>query len=260
MAAFVYSGVTYASPAAGTKEFALTSDKGNAIVYLSQSHIKVYSSTDAGVTWSLLTITTQYTFNSQGTGIVLVTGTTAGQQIRLRRQTPLSAQWVTFSDGSVLTSNQLNQAERFSLYCDQELEDTKSNIDGTVEGAAVKSVTGTAPIKVDNTNKQTPVVDIDQTDTSGDYNSLTSDTKVMSEKAIDEAFKQRRIIEKELLDARWHGVSHPKVSDLLEGTKWIRSNLERRWQRSAHCQLTIDSQLTHDWLTAGARVLFRWTK
>ena len=66
------------------------------------------------------------------------------------------------------------------------------------------------------------------------------------EASIDEAFKQRRIIEKELLDARWYGVSHPKVSDLLEGTKWIRSNLERRWQRSAHCQLTIDSRLTHN--------------
>ena len=128
MATFVYSGVTYTSPAEGTTEFALTSDTGNAIGYLSQDHIYVYSSTDAGVTWSKLTATTDYTFNSQGTEIVLTSGTTAGQQIRLQRKTPLSAQYVTFSDGSLLTSNQLNQAELFSLYCDQELADGEGNI------------------------------------------------------------------------------------------------------------------------------------
>ena len=74
MATFVYSGVTYTSPAEGTTEFALTSDTGNAIGYLSQEHIYVYSSTDAGVTWSKLTATTDYTFNSQGTEIVLTSG------------------------------------------------------------------------------------------------------------------------------------------------------------------------------------------
>ena len=93
-----------------------------------EEHIYVYSSTDAGVTWSKLTATTDYTFNSQGTEIVLTGGTTAGQQIRLQRKTPLSAQYVTFSDGSLLTSNQLNQAELFSLYCDQELADGEANI------------------------------------------------------------------------------------------------------------------------------------
>ena len=190
MATFVYSGVTYTAPAVGTTEFALTSDSGNAIGYLSQDHIKVYKSTDAGVTWSQLTVTTDYTFNSQGTSIVLTAGTTAGDQIRLQRKTPLSAQWVTFSDGSVLTSNQLNQAELFSLYCDQELEDGKAGVDGTVPGEAVKSVTGTAPILVDNTDNQTPVIDIDETDSTGDSNALTSDTRVMSEKAIDDAFRQ----------------------------------------------------------------------
>ena len=128
MATFVFSGVTYASPAVGTTAFALTSDGGNAIGYLSQDHIYVYSSTDAGVTWSRLTAVTEYTFNSQGTEIVLVTGTTAGQQIRLQRKTPLSAQYVTFSDGSLLASNQLNEAELFSLYCDQELADGEGNI------------------------------------------------------------------------------------------------------------------------------------
>ena len=124
MATFVYSGVTYTAPAVGTTEFALTSDSGNAIPYLSQDHIYVFTSSDGGDTWTTLTAVTQYTFNSQGTEIILATGTVAGQQIRLQRKTPLSAQYVVFSDGSLLTSNQLNQAELFSLYCDQELYDT----------------------------------------------------------------------------------------------------------------------------------------
>ena len=123
MATFVYSGVTYTAPAVGTTEFALTSDGGNAIPYLSQDHIHVSVSTD-GLNWTELTVTTDYTFNSQGTEIILTVPTTAGQQVRLQRKTPLSAQYVVFSDGSLLTSDQLNQAEQFSLYCDQELSDT----------------------------------------------------------------------------------------------------------------------------------------
>lgn len=131
MATFVYSGVTYTAPAVGTTEFALTSDSGNAIPYLSQDHIYVFTSSD-GQTWTTLTINTDYTFNSQGTEVVLNVGTVAGQQIRLQRKTPLSAQYVTFSDGSLLTSNQLNTAEQFSLYCDQELSDTGGGSGGGI--------------------------------------------------------------------------------------------------------------------------------
>ena len=129
MATFVYSGVTYSAPAVGTTEFALTSDSGNAIPYLSQDHIYVFTSSD-GETWTTLAIDTDYTFNSQGTEIVLNVGTVAGQQIRLQRKTPLSAQYVTFSNGSLLTSSQLNKAEQFSLYCDQELSDTGAGSGG----------------------------------------------------------------------------------------------------------------------------------
>ena len=130
----VYSGVTYSSPAVGTTTFALTSDAGNAIEYLSQDHIKVESSTDAGVTWTTLAVTTDYTFNSAGTEIVLVTPIVSGQQIRISRYTPLSAQYVTFSDGSLLTSKQLNKAEQFSLFCDQEIVDGNVNFDPSAIG------------------------------------------------------------------------------------------------------------------------------
>lgn len=132
----VYSGVTYSSPAVGTTTFALTSDAGNAIEYLSQDHIKVESSLD-GDTWTTLVVTTDYTFNSNGTEIVLVTPTVEDQQIRISRNTPISAQYVTFSDGSLLTSNQLNKAEQFSLFCDQEIVD--GNVDFDVDDIGLDS-------------------------------------------------------------------------------------------------------------------------
>ena len=127
MKTFVFSGVTYTSPAEGATEFALTSDAGNAIGYLSQTHIHVYKSSD-GETWTALTAVTDYGFNEEGTEVILTSGTAAGEQVRLQRKTPLSAQYVVFSDGSLLTSNQLNKAELFSLYCDQELADGEGNI------------------------------------------------------------------------------------------------------------------------------------
>ena len=102
----------------------------------------------------------------------------------------MDANWVDYQSGNLLTAGQLNEFETWQLYIDQELEDSKASIDGIVPGAAVKQVTGIEPIEVDNTNPQTPVVGIDETDSTGDPNALTSDTRVMSEKAIDEAFKQ----------------------------------------------------------------------
>ena len=126
---YVYAGVTYTSPAAGTTNFALTSDHGNSIPYLSQTHITVKKSTDGGTVWTKLAQTTDYTFNSQGTAIILTTGTADGDQIRINRHTPIDAQYVTYSDGSLLTSDQLNESELFSLYCDQELSDGDFTLD-----------------------------------------------------------------------------------------------------------------------------------
>ena len=126
---YVYAGVTYTSPAAGTTNFALTSDHGNDITYLSRTHIHVKKSTDGGVVFTEIKQGTDYTFNSQGTAVILTTGTAAGEQIRILRHTPIEAQYVTFSDGSLLTADQLNEAELFSLYCDQELSDGDFTLD-----------------------------------------------------------------------------------------------------------------------------------
>ena len=126
---YVYSGVTYTDPAPGTTTFALTSDTGNAIEYLSEDHITVKKSTDGGTTWVTLIVVTDYYFNSAGTEIILTTGTTAGDQIRIERHTPVGAEYIVFNDGSLLTSNQLNTAEKFSLYCDQEIIDGNVSFD-----------------------------------------------------------------------------------------------------------------------------------
>ena len=187
---YTYSGNDYASVAAGTTTFALTSTSGNAITYLQRAHIHVYLSTDSGASWTEQARPADWDFNAEGTSVVLKTGIQAGECVRVRRITPILNRFVDFADGSLLTAAQLDQGEDYSRYCDQELQDAVSEIDGSVVGNAVKQVIGDEPIQVDASNLQAPVVSIDETDSTGDPNVLTSDTRVMSEKAIDEAFKQ----------------------------------------------------------------------
>ena len=186
---YKYSGVCYTATASQTT-FALTTSGGESIGYLKQEHIKVRTSADSGNTWTGLSINTDYVFADPATSIVLNAGAAAGTLVDISRHTPMDDDYIDFQAGSLLTAAELNLFDTWQLYIDQELDDSKASIDGTVEGAAVKQVTGTAPILVDNTNSQTPVVGIDQTYVTGDPNALVSDTKVMSEKAIDAAFSQ----------------------------------------------------------------------
>jgi len=186
---YKYSGVCYTATADQTT-FALTTSQGQSIGYLKQEHIKVRTSADSGNTWTGLSINTDYVFADPATSIVLNTGAAAETLVDISRHTPMDDDYIDFQAGSLLTATELNTFDTWQLYIDQELDDGKANVDGSTPGSAVKSVTGIAPITVDNTNDQTPVVGIDQTDSTGDSNALTSDTRVMSEKAIDEAFKQ----------------------------------------------------------------------
>ena len=57
-------------------------------------------------------------------------------------------------------------------------------------GAAVKSITGTEPIQVDSTTHRSLISRSTRRIQLVIRTLLTSDTRVMSEKAIDEAFKQ----------------------------------------------------------------------
>ena len=234
MAVWTYSGNVYNSSPAGTTTFPLVSGAGYKIDYLQRSHIHVYNSVDEGSTWIELTTPTDYSLNAEGTEVVLVAGIEDGTFVKVQRHTPYLDEYVNFQSSSLLTADQLNTAELFSMYVDQEQSDQISllssvaikflgNVDLTVDSApasptaddfyintgsgvvvsgwtgiegdtvsgseqviyngitaewqivgvpsgqaGVLSVTGTAPIVVDNTDVQRPVVGITNATASAD--------------------------------------------------------------------------------------------
>ena len=191
---FTYSGNVY-EPAAGTTTFALTSTDGNAIEYLQKSHIYVYKSTDSGKTYTTLSRPADWDFDGKGTSVVLTSGTTAGDWIKVQRITPYKGKYTTFASSSLLTSDQLNTGEDFSVYVDQEIYDQVGELDGVVKGEAVKVVTGTAPVQVDSTKPQEPDVSVDviaKADAEKDPTSPSWDTddKLATPAAIDRVYKQ----------------------------------------------------------------------
>lgn len=162
--------------------------------FIQRSHVEVYRVDTA------TTVETKLTHHSGSypTGdeyewvtdsqIKLGTAPTADQTLRIQRDTPENQQLVQWADGSYIVAEDLNESDLQWLYNIQELEDQISTIDGTVIGEAVKQVTGVDPIEVDNTDDQKPIISIDESDSTDDPNALTSDTRVLSEKAVDLAF------------------------------------------------------------------------
>ena len=136
---FIYSGNVY-EPAAGTTDFALTSSQGNDIEYLEKAHIEVSKSTDKGVNYTALARPADWDFSSDGKKVVLVTGTTAGDWIRVKRTTPYKERYLTFQGSTNLTSLQLNEGEDFSMYVDQEIADAVLALD-TATGGAKAAIT-----------------------------------------------------------------------------------------------------------------------
>jgi hypothetical protein len=110
-----YASVTYTS-ASGTT-FALTNGSGDPIPYLRQSDIQV---TVNGV---LKTLTTDYTFNSAGTAIVLNSPVTSAT-VTLTRVTDIGDATVVYTPGSTLTAQDLNNADNQIRYGLQEFSDT----------------------------------------------------------------------------------------------------------------------------------------
>lgn len=122
---FKYSGNVYDAAPAGTVDFPLTTPTGAAIPYLERSHIHVYSSSNQGVTWTELTRPAQWDFASNGT-VARLTAAVTPDWVMVRRITPYSDLYTQFQDSSLLTAEQLNEGEKFSVYVDQELFDTSS--------------------------------------------------------------------------------------------------------------------------------------
>lgn len=115
----------------------------------------------------------------------------SGAAIRILRDTPENDQIVQWADGSYIVAEDLNESDLQWLYNIQELQDEIGLLDGTVNGEALKEIQGAAPIMVDaSVDNQRPVVSIDETKEADNLDALTSDTKVLSGKAIDAGFKQ----------------------------------------------------------------------
>ena len=197
---YEYSGVCYTATS-GQIIFALTSTDGNPIGYLSPLHIHVRSSADSGETWKILQVGIDWVFGdsaviearrqellaageevddiSDPTTIVLTTPATGGEWIDIQRKTPIDEDWVDFQAGSLLTAGQLNDAETFSLYCDQEISDSVSGLTPLVsqivagENITISPTDGTGQVTinasggggaVDSVNGQTGDVVLDAAD------------------------------------------------------------------------------------------------
>ncbi len=120
-----YASVTYTS-ASGTT-FALTNSNGDPIPYIRQSDIKVYVNT------VLQTLTTDYTFNTAGTAIVL-NSAVSGATVLLQRITDITDPTVVYTAGSTLTAQDLNNADNQIRYGLQEFQDSVQAGGGVPDG------------------------------------------------------------------------------------------------------------------------------
>ena len=167
----------------------------------------------------------QFIWNSDEQ-ITVGTAPTAAQTIKIQRDTPENAQIVDWQDGSYIIAEDLNTSDKQWLYNLQELYDGLTALDGSITGEAVKSISGTAPVEIDNDNDQTPVISVDETVSTDDPNSLTSDTSLMSEKAIDAHFKQHIGTEPKsgtkVGQIRIDNTAAPQAAFWWNGASWVQ--------------------------------------
>lgn len=131
-----YASITYTS-ASGTT-FALTNSSGDPIEYLRQNDISV---TVNGV---LKTLTTDYTFNTAGTAIVLNTAV-SGATVVIARTTDIADATVSFTAGSTLTAQDLNNSDKQNRFALQEFSDTYGALTtGTGDLSALAGFIGSA--------------------------------------------------------------------------------------------------------------------
>lgn len=131
-----YASITYTS-ASGTT-FALTNSSGDPIEYLRQSDIAVT------VNGTLKTQGTDYTFNSAGTAIVLATAVTSATVV-ITRTTSITDASVSFTAGSTLTAQDLNNSDKQNRFALQEFSDTYGALTtGTGDLSALAGFIGSA--------------------------------------------------------------------------------------------------------------------
>ena len=157
--------MTYASDTfngdGSTTEFTLTFD------YIQRDHVNVSRIDKTTKVVTTLSVVTsgqptgdQYIWETD-TKIKVGTAPTATEDLLIVRDTPEDEQIVDWKDGSYIVAEDLNTSDKQWLYNIQELEDQINRTDGSVSGPAVKEVLGTAPITVDSTNPQKPIIGSD---------------------------------------------------------------------------------------------------
>ena len=131
-----YASITYTS-ASGTT-FALTNNSGDPIEYLRQSDISVT------VNGTLKTQGTDYTFNTAGTSIILGTAVTSATVV-ISRTTDIADATVSFTAGSTLTANDLNNSDKQNRFALQEFSDTYGGLTtGTGDLSALAGFIGSS--------------------------------------------------------------------------------------------------------------------
>ena len=174
-----------------TDEFDLT------FSFISRDHVGVKSINKASGAETALTVIetgvptgNEYRWQND-TRIKVGTAPLSTQQIKIERDTPEDQQLVPWTDGSYLLSEDLNTSDLQWLYGLQELEDQITELNGSGAGAAVKGVTGVSPVQVNEADQQNPVISVDQLDSTANPNTaLTSDTDLLSAKAVDAFYSQ----------------------------------------------------------------------
>jgi hypothetical protein len=171
-------------------DFAVTFD------FIQRDHVKVYRIDNADQKETELAQTDtnptgdEYQWQSNKS-IEVGTAPTAEQKLKIQRDTPEDQQIIQWNDASYIVADDLNTSDKQWLYGLQELEDQVSGLNGGSTGPAVKGVTGIAPVQVDNTDQQNPEISVDQINSTANPNTaLTSDTDLLSAKAIDAFYSQ----------------------------------------------------------------------
>jgi len=218
MATWTYSGNVYDASPPGATSFALTTEAGVAINYLQRSHIHVYKSVDSGLTYTELSFNTDYTFNTEGTVIILNVGIAAGEWIKVQRLTPYQTEYVEFQASSQLTAGQLNTGEKFSMYVDQELYDditvqnnsfiTDAPNDGNLYGREDQAWAQVPPPGISDA----PVDNKEYARLNGNWVEIPEDQTGVPEAPIDQRTYGRR-------DAAWVEITNGTGGLVYKGTR-----------------------------------------
>ena len=144
---YLYSGVNYLGPQAAGASLSLVTSGGLTIPYLEKQHVSVSvtaNPNDQTPTFTALTRPAQWDFNAAGTAVVLVSALASGSAVRIKRTTPDATVYEVFNEGSLLTAEQLNLSEQWTLYLGQESAEVSGLANANSTAALTAATTASA--------------------------------------------------------------------------------------------------------------------